>query len=297
MQVISIASQKGGVGKTSTTVNLAARLAMAGYRVLVVDLEPQAQAGTALGVNLIGDDILKRSLGMALQFALQKLPGTPLKDIMFDQSHLLADFADAGRLCVLASEEETMSTVQDMFVTKPHNMTPILRRMLVEQFSDDFDYVLIDTPPSVRALNAVGTSASDWVIAVYNPEYATAKGVLVLRSAVEKVTELTGGECNPQFLGVLLNQSNPESKLTIMDIEVSSAVWEGGLLPFMTEIRRDVRIAQAYFTGVPAVIPFLKLSPGKQYTALVEELLDRIDLPRAEWKIALPLGMEEEVDA
>ena len=300
--VIAIATQKGGVGKTTTTVNLGARLAMAGYNVLIVDLEPQAQAGTALGVTL-GDaeEELQRSLGYILQMALQKFPTPHLQDAMFDRTEeVLEGFAEHGRLCVLASEEASMSTAQNAFVTKPYSMTATLRRLLLKQ-AQGFHFVLIDTPPAVSHLNAVALAAADYVLTLCLPEYQSIKGAMVLSAATQAMEKNTDGECKPQLLGALLNRSNPQSAWTIQDVEVRNAmVGDGleakpgrGLFPFVTDVRRDVRISESYIHGKPAVVRFPNHSCGKQYTSLVEEILDRIEQPREKWTIAEPYVPED----
>jgi chromosome partitioning protein len=292
MTVISIASQKGGIGKTVTTVNVATRLAMAGFDVAIVDLDPQAQAGEAIGVELKGDRIL-RSLGLVFQHALQGIPIRPLNEIMFDQSEILRDFADAGHLYLIAAEESTMTAAQNALITQPYTTTPILRRMLLEHLSGLVDFVIIDTPPSMSSLNAIAYAASDFVITVMNPQRQTVKGALVIKPTVEKVSELTRGECSPQFLGVLLNDSNSESKWTAQDVFVINGMVSKGLMPFVTDIRSDVRISDCYGPAGPVVVQFPNHPPGKRYTALVEEILERIDTPREAWKIADPATLEE----
>ncbi|MGW1171242.1 ParA family protein [Streptomyces sp. NPDC002550] len=310
--VIAIATQKGGVGKTTTTVNLGARLAMAGYNVLIVDLEPQAQAGTALGVTLGGledpadnEAELQRSLGYILQMALQKFPRPHIKQAMFDRTaDVLDGFEGHGALCVLASEEASMSAAQNAFVTKPFKDTATLRHILLQE-ARGFHFVLIDTPPAVSHLNAVALAAADFVVTVCIPEYQSIKGALVLSAATHAVETNTGGECKPQLLGALLNRSNPESAWTSQDVDIRNAmIGDGisaepgrGLFPFVTDVRRDVRISESYIYGRPAVVRFPNHSCGKQYTGVVEEILDRIELPRQKWTIADPVLMEENVDA
>ncbi|MFE9500214.1 ParA family protein [Streptomyces collinus] len=308
---IAIATQKGGVGKTTTTVNLGARLAMAGYNVLVVDLEPQAQAGTALGITLGGheDDAvneaeLQRSFGYILQMALQKFPRPHLKQAMFDRTEVLEDFEGHGQLYVLASEEASMSAAQNAFVTRPYREIVTLRQLLLQE-ARGFHFVLIDTPPAVSHLNAVALAAADFVVTVCIPEYQSIKGALVLSAATQAIATNTAGECAPQLLGALLNRSNPESAWTTQDVDIRNAmIGDGinaepgrGLFPFVTDVRRDVRISESYIYGRPAVIRFPNHSCGKQYTGVVEEILDRIQMPRQKWTIAEPVLVEENADA
>lgn len=295
--IFAIATQKGGVGKTSTTVNLGCRLAMDGARVLIVDLEPQAQAGSALGVNLITAADIKRSLGMALTDSLTAAGGRdPLATLLYDRSEIVADFGE-GRLCVLASEESTMTAAQNAFITKPYSQTPVLRRRLMEELEDDFDYILIDTPPAVSSLNAVALAAADFVITLVNPEYPTIKGAMILKEAVQAVPNLTGDECRPRFLGAFLNRSNPESAWTNEDVNILDMMIKGELYPYVTDIRRDRRISSAFFDATPAVIQHPNQSCGKQYTALCQEILDRAGTDEAAWPIArLPESDEELVN-
>jgi chromosome partitioning protein len=310
--VLAIATQKGGVGKTTTTVNLGARLAMAGYNVLIVDLEPQAQAGTALGVTLGGhtdpalnEAELQRSLGFILQMSLQRYPRPHIQEAMFDRTDaVLEGFEGHGRLCVLASEEASMSAAQNAFVTKPYKETATLRRLLLSE-GRGFHFVLIDTPPAVSHLNAVALAAADYLVTICVPEYQSIKGALVLSAAAHAIGTNIGGECNPQLLGALLNRSNPESAWTTQDVDIRNAmIGEGidadpgrGLFPFVTDVRKDVRISESYIHGKPAVVRFPNQSCGKQYTSVVEEILDRIELPREKWTIADPVIVEEGADA
>ncbi|MFD3422067.1 ParA family protein [Streptomyces decoyicus] len=295
--IIAIATQKGGVGKTSTCINLGSRLAMDGANVLIVDLEPQAQSGSAVGVNLVSEEEIRNSLGLALTDSLTRAGGRdPLAKIMYDRSEVVAEFG-GGRLCVLASEESTMTAAQNAFVTKPYSETPVLRRRLVKEFAGEFDYILIDTPPAVSSLNAVGLAAADFVISLVNPEYPTIKGAMILKEAVQAIENLTAGECRPRFLGAFMNRSNPESAWTLEDYNILSMMINGGLYPYVTDIRRDRRISRAYFDGKPAVIQHLNQSCGKQYTQLLQEVLDRMGTPESTWPIAkLPTDGEGQAD-
>ncbi|MEU5431460.1 ParA family protein [Streptomyces olivoreticuli] len=296
--VIAVASQKGGVGKTVTTVNLACRLAMDGANVAVIDLEPQAQAGSALGVELEGE-LIKRSLGLVLQQTTQNIPGLPaIAEIMFDVTGVLDQYEDTGKLYVIASEESTMTAAQNAFITQPYTATPTLRRLILSQLPGVVDYVLIDTPPAVSSLNALATAAADYVVTLCNPEYQTVKGAFLLKPTVEAIEDLTRGECRPVFLGAILNCSNPESKWTVQDVAIQNQMVQGGLLPFKTDIRRDVRISESYLHQKPVVVRYLNHAPGKLYTSLVEEVLTRIDTVPSDWEVAPALTFEEEtIDA
>ncbi|MET7458341.1 ParA family protein [Streptomyces sp. NPDC005574] len=293
MKVFAFATQKGGVGKTSSTVNFAGSLALAGGRVLVVDLDPQSQAGAALGVNLIGEEQLARSLGWALQARLQGMR-LPLDGIWFDRSELLQEFGGQGSIHLLASEESTMTAAQDLIHKKGFQSTPILRRMLLE-LSDQFDFVVIDTPPAVSSLSATALAAADYVITVCIPEYPALKGAAATRGTVRYVRERTNGECEPQYLGVVLNRSNPPSKWKAQEINIRNGTLDADLMPFQRDVRTDNRISDSFAFGVPAVIRYASHAPGKIYAELMQQVLSRTAHPSEKWE--LPERIEAVEDA
>lgn len=294
MKVIAVATQKGGVGKTSTTVNLGAGLALSGARVLVVDLDPQAQAGTALGVNLSGEDQLARSLGWVLQARLQGMR-MDLSNIWFDRSELLAEWEDAGTVHLLACEESTMTAAQDLIHKKGYQSTPVLRRMLLEA-ADHFDFVVIDTPPAVSSLSATALAAADYVVTVCIPEYPALKGAAATRGTVRYVKDRTGGECDPLFLGAVLNRANPPSKWKSQEINIRNGMLEAGLHPFLTDIRIDNRISDSFAYGVPAAIRYASHAPGKAYGQLMLQILERMQQAPEKWETPGLIDPEASVD-
>lgn len=284
MDKIAVASQKGGPGKTTTTVNLAAGLALTGARVLVADIEPQAQAGLALGVRLQGGDIAK-SLGLRLQQAAQGVP-TSLADIVVDCSQLLETRTGEGRLCLLASEQATMANAQHILHAAGIEKVDVLRNLLAE-LEDDFDYAVFDTPPAVQALNGVALAASDFALTLCLPRHATIEGAVTMRSTIRHVKERTKGLADPKYLGALLNMASPQREWTTEEIEVRNLMVDTDLAPFVTDIRQDTRISRSYAAGVPAVLGFARHAPGKQYASFLQEVMDRMDLPQEEWSVAL----------
>jgi chromosome partitioning protein len=280
---IAVASQKGGPGKTTTTVNLAAGLALTGARVLVVDVEPQAQAGQALGVRL-GKGDLNLSLGLKLQMAAQGV-ATSVQDILIDRSELLAKWKGAGQLFLLASEQHTMVNAQHILHAAGKERVGALRELLVE-LEDKFDYAVFDTPPAVEALNGVALAGSDFALTLCLPKHATVEGAVAMRSTIRHVKDRTGGTADPKYLGAVLNMSKPATEWSQEEMEVRDLMLDTGLLPFVTDIRDDTRVSRSYSSGVPAVLGFARHAPGKRYAKFLQEVLDRMDTPEAEWQVA-----------
>ncbi|MFH0246376.1 ParA family protein [Streptomyces sp. HK10] len=283
MEKIAVASQKGGPGKTTTTVNLAAGLALAGFRVLVADIEPQAQAGIALGVRLKGGDVAK-SLALPLQQLAQGVPSS-LRNIIIDRSELLQARKSKGALHLLASEQATMSNAQHILHAAGVEKVHVLRTLL-EELDDEYDFAVFDTPPAVQSLNGVALAASDYALTLCNPKGATVEGAVTMRSTIRHVKDRTRGLADPKYLGVVLNMAKPMGEWSTEEIDVRNQMVDANLLPFVTEIREDSRISGSYAKGVPAVLGYARAAPGKRYAKFLQEVLDRMDTPEEEWELA-----------
>lgn len=277
MRVITVASQKGGVGKTTTTVNLGATFASAGARVLAIDLELQGQLGVALGAFAkkpqdIGDALLDY---VDAQETGDLDSMTPLTDRMIDREVLLKEFESAGSLHVIGSVMGVTDRARAEVAKRGWEATPTLRRLLMT-VADQFDVVLIDTPPSADALSSVALAAADYVIAICNPRLATADGARVVRNNTLKVPERTGGACQPVFLGTVLNEALPPSKRNDETDAVDAYLVKHDLAPFRNQIRTSPQISASYGVSRPIVIDEPSYAASRWYEDLTEEILERL---------------------
>lgn len=277
MRVITVASQKGGVGKTTTTVNLGATFASAGARVLAIDLELQGQLGVALGAFAkkpqdIGDALLDY---VDAQETGDMDSMMPLTDRMIDREVLLKEFDSAGTLHVIGSVMGVTDRARAEVAKRGWEATPTLRRLLMT-VADQFDVVLIDTPPSADALSSVALAAADYVIAICNPRLATADGARVVRNNTLKVPERTGGECEPVFLGTVVNEALPPSKRNDETDAVDSYLLKHDLAPFTNQIRTSPQISASYGVSRPIVIDEPSYAASRWYEDLTEEILERL---------------------
>ena len=250
-RILAIANQKGGVGKTTTTVNLAAGLAQAGQRVLLVDLDPQGNATMGSGVD-------KRALTRTVY---QVLLGLATGEAVRTRSESGGyDVLPANR--ELAGAEVEMVDLEHREVRLKSALAPLL---------DEYDFVLIDCPPALNLLTLNGLVAADAVMIPMQCEYYALEGLSDLINTVKKVRT----HLNPsiEIAGLLRTMFDPRNTLAL---QVSAQLEEHfGSKVYTTIIPRNVRLAEAPSYGTPA-IKFDAACKGSQaYLALADELLGR----------------------
>lgn len=251
MKIISIVNQKGGVGKTTTTVNLATALAAVGQKVLVVDLDPQGNASTGLGITpdrrqITSYDLLIGSVTVTEAKQPTQIPGLDIIPSTIDLSGAEIELA-----------------------TTPQRETRLRSYLLPSE--NEYDYVLVDCPPSLGLITINALAAARAVLIPLQCEFYALEGL----SHLLKTIKLVQKSLNPglEIQGVVLTMYDSRNKLT-QHIEEDVREFLGDTV-YRTVIPRNVRMSEAPSHGKPALVYDMHCRGSQAYLKLARELLQR----------------------
>jgi chromosome partitioning protein len=256
-RILALANQKGGVGKTTTAINLGTALAAIGERVLIVDLDPQGNASTGLGID-------RRSRSCSTYDVL--IGEAPLRDAVVPTAvprlHIAASTMDlSGLELELGSTRDRAFRLRDAIAALNTNATP----------DTDYTYVLIDCPPSLNLLTVNAMAASDAILVPLQCEFFALEGLSQLLQTVEQVR--TTLNPNLSIHGIVLTMFDSRNNLS--NQVVADVRQFMGAKVYNTMIPRNVRVSEAPSYGKPVLVYDLKCVGSEAYLKLATEVIQR----------------------
>ncbi|MBT7343274.1 MAG: ParA family protein [Rhodobacteraceae bacterium] len=251
-KIFAIANQKGGVGKTTTTLNLAAAIAEVGFKVLVMDLDPQGNASTGLGSHADGREFTTYDVLVGTHVDPQFIQKTEFENI--DLVPSTTDLSSA-----------------DIELAAAKNRSKMLRNVLSNSDLTSYDYVLLDCPPSLNVLTVNALIAAHALIIPLQSEFFALEGLSQLLMSVREVRDL--GNPDLRIEGVVLTMYDARNRLSL---QVEEDARENlGELVFKTVIPRNVRISEAPSFAMPVLSYDSRSKGAEAYRALAQEILAR----------------------
>ena len=252
-RVVTVINQKGGVGKTTTVINIAAQIALRGFRVLVIDSDSQGNCATGLGVDKSKVKNTTRDLILSPETAVDSRHATAVENL-----HIIV-----GDRSLIGLEQEMMRQLG-----REKRMKEALQPLLAH-----YDLVLIDTPPSLGLVTINALVASDGVLVPVQTEYFALEGLALLSGTIREVRSLLNERLGVD--GVLLTMHSQ----TLLNKQVAGEVLENfPNLVVKPAIRRNVRLAEAPSHGIPIHLHDPSSPGGKDYQDIATELQHRWSL-------------------
>jgi len=250
MKVVSIFNQKGGVGKTTTNINLAAYIALRGHKVLVIDIDPQGNTSSGFGID-------KENLTNTTYELL--LTDVAIKDVIISVEKI-------ENLDIVPSNMDLAGA--DLELGGMENRESILKRK-IEDIKDLYDYLIIDCPPSLGLLTINALTASDTVFIPMQCEYYALEGISQLIKTIQKVKK--GLNKNLEIEGVVLTMFDSRRNLQLQVAEELKSYF--GELVYENSIPRNIRLAEAPSFGLPIALYDPKAKGAEAYSDLADEFL------------------------